>query len=446
MPLTLNLRTAAPFYDDSSDEGSSIHYEDDFEIDDAATELSSSQTHAETPVDLSTITRQPTYTDAAPTEAPRAEITHAENTRISAAPHDLVLMSPIKSTTNSAHKREPSPSDAALFKRRPHFDNILNENRARLMGLKTGKLEYFAAREKNRAAVNEHNEGVPTSAIRETLVGDKVQTDDNADTEMSVATPHPLLSSSPSLSFPDSTTAKYETEEKVPGCELGMADVDASSIKLGDTDTDQFSVWSQSGDRFINCPRAEDLLGSTLSSSLTRLEDIRTATDNALDMASAFKFRQSKLAKAAQYASTTRGLPIKDLLGSDYPASIASRPAEAAEHSTLTNLDEPSKRSWGEAFNQEDDISDDILRAFPQAPETLEHCQGSQEVSRTHAAGITDVQATEGMGAEDGTVFPAQSESSRPLKRLRVATQVAACVALGSAMTFSYLVVSAPVF
>ncbi|KAI3326774.1 hypothetical protein HD806DRAFT_532410 [Xylariaceae sp. AK1471] len=441
-----NLNTA-PYFDDS-DESSSAHDEDDGEIDDAATESSNNQTHTVAAVPLPGVTHQPTYSETANVPA--------------APPFDLpplAPMSPLRpfAEHNSSRKRDPSPSDLALFKRRPLFDSSPNDSRAQTLGSKSGKLEFFAAREKNRAVVNQHNSNVPTSAIRETLLGVGVQTDGNAGSAVPAATFDTDTSRSPSPSLscaPETATIAAGTEDNAPQSRLEVLDADAASIKLGDTDTNQFSAWSKSGDRFINNPRTEDIMA---------LEAIRLQQAD-FDMASAYKFRQSKLATAAQTVINTRRLPIKDLLAQEpKECSLVNQPTpqppslETVKNSPAGYASTPTKRSFEEAFNQiEDDVtcncvSDNIMPCSPQITKTQDQSQNTHEVPDAPAVQTAAIRATADIGAQDTVaqkpaVVPVQSETSRPLKKLRLATQVAACVALGGAVTFSYLVTSAPVF
>jgi hypothetical protein len=368
-------------------------------------------------------------------------------------------MSPLRpfAEHSSSHKRDPSPSDLALFKRRPLLDNSSNDSRAQMLGFKSGKLEFFAAREKNRAAVNLHNSNVPTSAIRETLLGVGVQTINIAGSDMRAATfgTDTVHSSSPSLSCaPEAATVAAGKEDNAPQSGFELQDADASSIKLGDTDIDQYSAWSKSGDRFINNPRAEDIL------ALERT----TAQQADFDMASAYKFRQSKLATAAQTVVNTRRLPIQDLLAQEpKESSIADQPTpqlpspEMARDSHAVCASTPTKRSYEEAFNQieGDDmrnrVSENIVPCSSQIAKIKDQSQDPEEVPNITDVQSTTIQETTDMGGQDDVVqkpavVPAQSEPSRPVKKLRLATQVAACVALGGAMTFSYLVTSAPVF
>ncbi|KAI0456874.1 hypothetical protein F5B21DRAFT_465955 [Xylaria acuta] len=352
------------------------------------------------------------------------------------------------------HDRDPSPSDAALFKRRPLLDPLPNDSRAQQLGEKSGKFEFFAAREKNRAVVNQNDSTALIAAMSETLVEDReipsgIQSDGDND-PVATAVSNVSRSVSPSLSCAPETVATAE------GTEDSSEAPDTSSIKLGDNDTHQYSAWSASGDRFINNPPNEPSLACQTVLSRLPAE---------LDMTSAYTFQQSKLATAAETVSKTRRLPIEDLLAQEPKQStIASHPAPEVPDlgdSPIGCDSTPSKRSYEQAFNQsEDDTTSKcadriIARCSPRIVE-------AKDQDRPSCESVVDLAAMEGytaalmtMRAEkhdtpkhEPTVILAQPEAPRAAKRMRLATaaaQVVACVALGSAATFSYLVNTAPV-
>ncbi|KAI1364879.1 hypothetical protein F5Y08DRAFT_305653 [Xylaria arbuscula] len=326
-----------------------------------------------------------------------------------------------------SYNRHPSPSDAALIKsNRPRLNNVPDESRAQQLGEKTGKFEYFAAREQNRAAISQHHAPAPISAIRETLQSTQcnVVTPEVAKGPRS---PSPTLSCVPDKECDDGqveTTSISKGVDDIAPCTSETAD--AMSIKLGDTDTNQYSAWAVSGDKFINNPLTEEP-----SSSQTII-----VPAGELDMTSAFKFQQSKHVSSTH---ETRRLLIQDLLegepkpsvNQDTQASIESNTTSPSACELATDSRTPIKRSYEEAFEQ--DENDESLLARDQAEVTLE--KPDAFTPQTKVADVPVAIAT-------------HAERCRPTKRMRLAAaaKVAACVALGGAATFSYLVNTAPVF
>lgn len=361
-------------------------------------------------------------------------------------------------TRHTSHDRDPSPSDAALFKRAPLLDNVASASRAQKLGEKSGKFEFFAAREKNRAAVSQHHPTVPISALRETL---QVSPDDyNSDLEPMAMTNASRSASPLPSSVPETTAIGKGTENDVPQGSSKVPEApDATSIKLGDTDTNPFSIWTVSGDLFINNPPTEDPM------TLLQTHQCQPAD---FDMTSAYKFQQSKLATSAETVSKTRGLPIQDLLAQEPKQCLTVSqpiPKPTASRDSPAGCDPAStKRSYEEAFNQPDQseevaipkLSHSITALYPTYTGKTE-CRDRthQEQVKAPTAQTNDVAQDAPFVEEQETpahepaVILIRPEDSRPAKRMRMATvaaQVVACVALGGAATFSYLVNTAPVF
>ncbi|KAI1113946.1 hypothetical protein F5Y14DRAFT_416374 [Nemania sp. NC0429] len=353
-----------------------------------------------------------------------------------------------------SHARDPSPSDAALVKRHPLLDNAPNIERAQQLGEKSGKFEFFAAREKNRASVIQVHSTIPTPAIRETLqVSQQAVSSDLATSGTSDTT----RGASPSLScVTEFTGIPKETEDSVAqGSTESNEAPEASSIKLSDMGANQYSAWTASGDQFINNPLADE---PTLLCSVQ-------CEQGGLDMTSAYKFNQSKLATAAEAVSRTRRLPIQDLLAQEpKQSSVVSQSTDTklsphgdspTSHAIFSN-----KRSYEEAFDQTtDDVTSNhadsiVTRSPPCITEDNSRDQVVEENVNVPAAQEDSISAQEVINAEDPkpthetSTVSIQPEDARPAKRMRLATavQVVACVALGSAATFSYLVNTAPVF
>ncbi|KAI0429736.1 hypothetical protein F5Y09DRAFT_250253 [Xylaria sp. FL1042] len=371
-------------------------------------------------------------------------------------PHDL------------PHDRDPSPSDAALFKRCPTLDSLPNDSRAQQLGEKTGKFEFFAAREANRAVINQQHSPVPISAIRETL--QLVRPDDanvvvtkRANTsrspsssrscapEIKVIAPGEGWDRAQDLSNALATDLEKNNDDMV---QHSSEVPDATSINLDDIDMSQYSAWTASGDKFINNPPTAT--EEHRESQMVRLQP------EYLDMTSAYKFQQSKLATAAQKDPQTRRVPIQDLLAQEPKSFSIVRQVlkdskiptpEMVQNLPTSSTPPPLKRSYEEAFNPTKVITHVAPPCKVFSPLDFK----AKDRSRVSCENI-DTQVTQnnvnaentiGVEGQVGSVAtPIQSEISRPTKRRRlaVAVKVAACVALGGAATFSYLVNTAPVF
>ncbi|KAJ8130141.1 hypothetical protein O1611_g3489 [Lasiodiplodia mahajangana] len=330
------------------------------------------------------------------------------------------------------------------------------------LGEKSGKFEFFAAREKNRAALHQNHSTVPISALRETLL---VVPYDNSNDAGPTAMSESSRSASPSLSYvPETTALPKEVHDEVSQVSSEFPETaevpeapeapDASSIKLADTDTNQYSVWTVSGDQFINNPPTDEPPASQV---------LRSQPAD-FDMTSAYKFQQSKLATVNETVSKTRRLHIQDLLAQE-PKQCVNASEPAPKLPTLVDppascASTPAKRSYEEAFNQteEDTTTECAGRVAPclsSIDEAKRQNQNPQERVNTPATqSNTIAQGTQSIKEQDKltqepTVIFVQPEAHRPAKRMRLATvaaQVVACVALGGAATFSYLVNTAPVF
>ncbi|KAI0472794.1 hypothetical protein GGR56DRAFT_583113 [Xylariaceae sp. FL0804] len=269
---------------------------------------------------------------------------------------------PLDPATVMAHlyrPRQPSPSDAAMFKSQPPFMQAKTSSetpvllhkpavqssriaRAKALGEKTGKQEYFAAREFNRLLADfntgVHGAPLPTSALREAL---PEQTDESYHS----STGPQILLRPLQLSHPDhdrsgdvdrmaATTAPCENQDP--------------SVNLDDAGNTQDSAWSASGDQFINHPRTEDL-------PCLQAERLQTPD---LDMTSAYTFQQSKLATEASTSSSVRRVPIKDLLAQEPRIHVPMQDALPAfpgvQHDEAVSPNS-KKRSFLEAFEESED-------------------------------------------------------------------------------------------
>ncbi|KAI5925125.1 hypothetical protein F4810DRAFT_718537 [Camillea tinctor] len=343
--------------------------------------------------------------------------------------------------------RQPSPSDAAMFKSRPVLNQAPNESRAQALGEMTGKFEYFAARENNRAVVSFHETPVPVSAIRETLQSEPEVSRPAQNDIMDTEEPQPANN----LAAPDASLRQPTPE----------AQETTDTVNLRASSTTQDSAWSVSGERFINNPNTNEL--PPLSTDRAQSPD--------LDMTSAYTFQQSKLATEAKARQNIRRLPIQDLLLAHEPEEASLRPnyelPDAPEVYDILGSPIGIKRSFGEAFdNDEDDnvqldpnvaqrgcsihlegeLRDSSTGMSPQ-PLSSSHSPQNDELEQepAHQDAMLDGNSSE-EEIQSPVIVPIQETCARPSKRLRLARAAAyvSCAALGGAAAFSVLVSTAP--
>ncbi|KAG4221531.1 hypothetical protein PC116_g29993, partial [Phytophthora cactorum] len=174
--------------------------------------------------------------------------------------------------------REPSPSDAAMFKSHPVLDRI-SISRAQALGDKSGKHAYFAARERNRANNFNWLSPPPVSAIRETL---GLDTDQNSHAGESSHDSRPAL---PAVQVEE--TQKGSAERNVDTDTVSDPKVHASTAILEEELVSEttWQPWAASGERFINHPHNEELPYSYPE----------RPQSPELDMTSAYTFQLSKI-------------------------------------------------------------------------------------------------------------------------------------------------------
>ncbi|KAI1484760.1 hypothetical protein F5X96DRAFT_662988 [Biscogniauxia mediterranea] len=367
-----------------------------------------------------------------------------------AGPFPPASFSAASAASSVPQARQPSPSDAAMFKSRPVFNPAPSESRAQALGEVTGKYEYFAARENNRAAVSFHETAVPVSAIRETLQSEPEVShptqNHHADMEG--------LQPDNSMNFPE-VSAPITTSE---------AQAHTPIVNLRASSTTQDSAWSASGERFINNPSTDEL--PPLSADRAQSPEF--------DMTSAFTFQQSKLATEAKTRHNIRRLPIKDLLAQE-PKDSSLEPIQstdcelpdAPDVSDIQTSPMGTKRSFEEAFDDsEHDMAhpDQYAAKIPcyiqtegelmnpqaglkprplSSPHSNQNVVLEQELVDPNAAQDKAISEKE---PQEPVIVSVQKTIARPSKRLRLAKAAAyvSCAALGGAAAFSVLVSTAP--
>jgi hypothetical protein len=330
-----------------------------------------------------------------------------------------------------SNNRQPSPSDAAMFKSRPSLtQSPTTRSTAELLGAKTGKFDFFAAREENRVAVM-GRQSSQVSAIRETL--DRQHRDPVSPTDDASYFPtcsFPREPEIPQQSAKTTISEQYETtlRDTVVPTTSEMSKQQHSDLAGPDNawygDAQQ-SAWAASGEKFINSPTS---ISSDVPKQRTRLQSPE------LDMTSAYTFQQSKKANENRAPSDVRRrLQIRDLLDSPTPGESAA-PSQPLPDLHNVRASAGSKRSFEDAFEPEDSQ----LAPLCIDAGTIDCSIVARESPQSSAAQAT-VPVT--LSADRGGM----SQSKRPTKKRRFA-EVAACVALGGAGVLSALIMSAPSF
>ncbi|KAI1331854.1 hypothetical protein F5Y16DRAFT_395144 [Xylariaceae sp. FL0255] len=336
---------------------------------------------------------------------------------------------------NVSRARDPSPSDAALFKRHPTScaDCIPNEARAQILGERSGKPEYFAAREQNRAKMDQQSSTMPN--LTDWYPMPSMMTDSEP--------PVPDKDVSPS------TTTLHTDPVSPQKRRRGPVKVYPHIRPLV-----ELSPWQASGARFINNPLPEELPSLDTEGAKKKCEP---------DMTSAYTYQQSKMqfsrADDSLLNGSRRQVLINDLLDHDQPKPTSSGDYRVAlstspshprpEDMACQKPSSGSKRSFDDAFIEPIDngslepvdstlaiveTNDSVVQAVDEitltsykSPDSFGETVNQKEATREHP------------------VLSVQLDNPRPSKKLRLA-QAAACVALGGAAAFSLLVNTAPVF
>ncbi len=329
--------------------------------------------------------------------------------------------------------RLPSPSDAAMVKTIP-LDKSCTTSTAQALGDKTGKYEFFAARECNKAVFVDP----PTSGIRETLNEGKTHEPLGQDFLIHpFETPNKGDITEPS-DVPLTTPPPKPVGSSAPCQKIEIPKPAFPTIS-------QDSVWSASGDRFLNSPAPADI---PLPTERTRLQ----SPD--LDMTSAYTFQQSKLAKESKTSLSVKRVQIQDLLAQEPkdkdPDESISKPRTRQHNPTSASSCVPkimpcSKRTFTDAFAELDDVPchkhDGPSRSIP----NVSLATGANQTNPSSTNSVELGRDTIRAGIEELSPGPAQQNTIRPAKRRRF-VEVAACVALGGAGVLSALIMSAPSF
>ncbi|KAI1418415.1 hypothetical protein F5Y13DRAFT_149122 [Hypoxylon sp. FL1857] len=359
---------------------------------------------------------------------------------------------------DASYPRQPSPSDAAMFKSRPMLDRTANDFRAQALGEKSGKYEFFAARESNRTTLVDRLSAPPISAIRETLGENSEQPNAGAEADQNSrpALPLPIFQAGDSHTKPMEEATGTVTACKASPRILGdlVQFNEATWCPLPDPPC---PTWSVSGEKFINNPRNEDFPYPCLE----------RPPSPELDMTSAYAFQLSKMATESSANQRPRRVGIEDLLtqeprgiqsnlfGDEHHVTAAPTPSAPVPLANSAARDNGLKRSFEDAFSDshaEPDVQPNSDGAHTHLSETKSDAANHQsqsaavcedESSRIPPFKITSVPPQDGADVIPVTVLP-RPDNIQPSKRRRFA-QAAACVALGGAAAFTFMVSTAPV-
>ncbi|KAI1808909.1 hypothetical protein F4811DRAFT_548485 [Daldinia bambusicola] len=390
----------------------------------------------------------PPVPSALPSTDASAESSNAE--RLFVTP--FLFTASAQQDASVAQCREPSPSDAAMFKSHPVLDRTTSISRAHALGEKSGKHAFFAARESNRANHFEWPSPPPVSAIRETL-GPDADADQNPHAMEINHGPHTAL---PAVRIEDSQNVSTERTADTDNA-LDPEPHGPITILGEELPDSTWQPWSTSGERFINHPRNEELPYSYPE----------RPQSPELDMTSAYTFQLSKMASesSSSLASKPRRVEIQDLLlqepngdkndnHCEPPASLAPSAPSATSSTPLPPMEavsEPQmKRSFDDAFGNDVDVFGSNEGHTRQENDDPKFVSLSKQTQDTAAASTESNDTAVAMTPREGDIgaqpsnVPARRDNAQPSKRRRFA-QAAAYVALGGAAAFTYMVSTAPV-
>ncbi|KAH9906986.1 hypothetical protein F4778DRAFT_724247 [Xylariomycetidae sp. FL2044] len=350
----------------------------------------------------------------------------------------------------SSQTRQPSPSDAAMFKSRPLIHQPPNDNRAFRLGEKSGKWEFFAARENNRRIMHKFDASVPVSALRETLE-DKRESPANEDVSSTQHAP-------PSFPLPTSPSP-FPWDEDVNEDPTGVKAKSVITSYAQDGPVNDAQRSSQPSIPLLLMAKGYLDLHRPRAEVLPALSEKIAGPD--YDMTSAYRFQQSKLAAGKVNGQPTRRLPVQDLLAHE-PSEVSFETPPSGTTSSLPPIIDPEdvltspappaclKRCFDDAFIGEEQVSLNYCRADgcrviknnfnKEVPTGLVPTDNVEPASvHTDVAAVESAQQTPPVPEA-----PAPREISRPSKRRRLA-EATAYVALGGVALFTALASTAPV-
>ncbi|KAI1452808.1 hypothetical protein F4805DRAFT_403898 [Annulohypoxylon moriforme] len=379
----------------------------------------------------------------------------------------FLFTAPTQQDTPVTHPREPSPSDAAMFKSHPAtIDRTPNGSRAMTLGEKSGKYEFFAAREINRGTIVDQLPPPPISAIRETLGEDTDHRVGSVEADRISHSSFPQAMVGGDQAKPVEKDVHIDQASKVsPPCHNSTSNGFSIDVPM------QECVWpksdlscSFSGERFINNPRTEDLPNA-------RPERPQSPE---LDMTSAYTFQLSKMATENRTSQQPRRVGIKDLLMQEanqleilreqpmppmpvnfYSAGPIPRDYLApTPFAHQTSQEHNMKRSFDDAFSDEPvlpHVGDILGDASSQSSDksNVEPTSKESDISTTSEDMPSEVPVSKTVPPQavsqlEPVAVATRPDYFQPSKRRRFA-QAAACVALGGAAAFTFMVSTAPV-
>ncbi|KAI1842268.1 hypothetical protein JX265_006895 [Neoarthrinium moseri] len=340
--------------------------------------------------------------------------------------------------------RLPSPSDAAMAKSRPIAPKATTStSAAQAMGERTGKYEFFAARDQNRATV------LNNPLIRQPAASaggvDSLYKDGRSHNTQKAPIPE-KSNTHPGLLWPEHSSRMEDGVEK-------------GSTSVHDTRSPLLvkSAWTQPGEAFLQEPQNFIVSG---------VEDRTRLQSPELDMTSAATFIESKKNPDFRHSPSTRGLPIQALLAhesqepSPAPDTIAQAPpiTDVSPCAKLVDGRRP-KRSFDEVFAAEEaecrepgsSLQAPLGRKdSPSKATTSDLADTNNRSDHEHEPeSQTDTSADMTLRARNSATdatFTTLKLNDRPVKRRRFA-QVAACAlgtVMGGAAVLAGMIATAP--
>lgn len=344
---------------------------------------------------------------------------------------------PVKTLTDPTHNfgvtprmltrpRLPSPSDAAMVKATPFNKPERTTATARTLAEKTGKHEFFAAREDNKAMFMNQSQPHLTKTVSENLAGHR-DTRQNSSKQSAAGHLFPPADHAKAMTDP----VEFYTQElrdfesgahaTAPTGNAFAGPANYCTRELRDLKSHVLEcALSTSGHKFINSPDAVTPVQSTCKPEVAPPD---------LDMSSAFMFQRSK--KENETVSNIKRVPIEDLLAHEPAAGVAT--------SSSSN-----KRAFDDAFSELENISSDEV-AQPSGPSPGNNATVNIGVEPSLSQRDSTILGQASVASANENPTSVSSTASRPEKRRRYA-EVAACVAFGGVGVLSALILSAPSF
>ncbi|KAK7973111.1 forkhead associated domain (FHA) and phosphopeptide binding site containing protein [Apiospora saccharicola] len=355
----------------------------------------------------------------------------------------------------TALARQPSPSDAAMVKMPASGSNSDAKTTAQALGEKTGKMEYFNARDGNKAImqagpaqltpdqytiINQESNALPSPFKAD---------DSSYNIFPSSPAPSQQANNNQGPHHPDSNAASkapwrtnlFQPQPVAPPVKLSFLELTAVASLL-------ISVPCRDSDRFLNKMRTYITL---LLFGLPLVSPARFMSPEH-DMTSAFAFQKSKQAaindaNEIKVMRNTRRMTIPDLLAQDSEKAsspLYSPPSPSPPSMSTCRPYRPYKRPFDEVSEDDEDfettsmVSQPVSATSRTLPVVTKDTVATASVTEPSAAS-QDTVGTQGQVSKAPTSAP-------PAKRRRLADFAACAIggAIGGAAVLVGLITSAP--